>query len=73
MEQENFTAEIPAFGGRITISAGLSTFPADGADRDVLFSLANQALLRAKRSGHNRVCIAAERPAPHPEEAGMQE
>ncbi|HYC78466.1 MAG TPA: GGDEF domain-containing protein, partial [Planctomycetota bacterium] len=44
--------------GRVTISAGVATYPADAADPKSIFQLANQALLAAKRGGHNRVCLA---------------
>jgi diguanylate cyclase (GGDEF)-like protein len=43
--------------GRVTISAGVAAFPGDAADAKGLFQSANQALLEAKRSGHNRVIV----------------
>jgi diguanylate cyclase (GGDEF)-like protein len=58
LEARDFRKAIPEVTGAITISAGVATFPADSPDADALFHLANQALMRAKRGGHNRVCIA---------------
>jgi diguanylate cyclase (GGDEF)-like protein len=60
VEATDFRTFIPEFHGRVTISAGVATFPADGRDRESLFLRANQALRRAKRTGHNRVCVAGE-------------
>lgn len=44
--------------GRVTISAGVAAFPGDAADAKGLFQSANQALLEAKRTGHNRVVLS---------------
>jgi diguanylate cyclase (GGDEF)-like protein len=41
--------------GRITVSAGVATFPVDAADDDELIERADQSLYRAKRAGRNRV------------------
>ncbi len=41
--------------GRVTISAGVATFPEDGATGEDLLSSADRALYDAKRAGRNRV------------------
>ncbi len=41
--------------GRVTISAGVATFPHDAATGDELLSSADRALYDAKRAGRNRV------------------
>ena len=43
----------------VTISVGVATFPADGADGDALLLAADRALFRAKAAGRNRVVAAA--------------
>jgi diguanylate cyclase (GGDEF)-like protein len=58
VELRDFKKVNPDLSGSITISAGVSTFPIDTNDGEALFHLANQALQRAKKSGHNRVCMA---------------
>lgn len=42
---------------RITISAGVATFPRDGVTALDLVQKADQALYRAKRSGRNQTCV----------------
>jgi diguanylate cyclase (GGDEF)-like protein len=74
IESRDFKSSIPVITSPITISAGVSTFPVDSSDAEALFQLANQALLKAKKSGHNRVCVAepdvkAAKPAKAPEKA----
>jgi diguanylate cyclase (GGDEF)-like protein len=44
--------------GRITVSAGLASFPEDGTTYEALLKSADDALYRAKREGRNRVCVA---------------
>lgn len=44
--------------GRVTISAGVASFPEDGETAADLIYAADQALLRAKREGRNRVAVA---------------
>jgi two-component system, cell cycle response regulator len=44
----------------VTISMGLSSYPADGAEKDELITHADQALYLAKHNGRNRVCCWAE-------------
>lgn len=41
--------------GRITISGGISTYPVDGKDPNVLIKSADVALYSAKRSGKNKI------------------
>ncbi|MGB2952594.1 MAG: GGDEF domain-containing protein [Gaiellaceae bacterium] len=46
------TVECPS-GERISVSAGVATFPTDGLDRASLLRAADEALYRAKREGKN--------------------
>jgi len=41
----------------ITISIGVSTYPEDGEQPEILVQRADHALYRAKNSGRNRVCL----------------
>lgn len=43
--------------GRITISGGLATFPWDAQEAGLLIEQADQAMLRAKRDGKNRIYL----------------
>jgi diguanylate cyclase (GGDEF)-like protein len=45
----------PGEPGRITVSAGLATFPEDGASASELVECADTRLYRAKSAGGNRV------------------
>lgn len=47
-----------SLGGRVTISAGIATFPLHGRDRDGLIAEADAALYQSKRQGRNRVAVA---------------
>lgn len=47
-------------GGITTISIGISASPEDGAEYLELMRMAEGALYRAKKAGHNRVCLARE-------------
>jgi diguanylate cyclase (GGDEF)-like protein len=40
----------------LTISAGVSCYPADGDTKEVIMEKADKALYKAKREGRNRVC-----------------
>ena len=48
---------------RISASAGIALYPADGSTVEALFEAADQRLLTAKRSGRDRVIMAAGRDA----------
>jgi diguanylate cyclase (GGDEF)-like protein len=43
---------------QVTISAGISSFPVDGAETDELQRKANQAMYRAKHAGGNQIMLA---------------
>ncbi len=43
---------------RITVSIGVATYPRDGITREGLMKKVDDALLRAKREGRNKVCAA---------------
>ena len=45
---------VPGFEGRISLSAGIASFPVDAHDEQELFERADAALKRAKRAGGNR-------------------
>jgi diguanylate cyclase (GGDEF)-like protein len=49
--------ELPAGGKQvhITISAGIASFPEDGADAADLFAVADERMFQAKGEGRNRV------------------
>ena len=42
----------------VTVSGGVSAFPADAADDTELVRMTDQALYRAKSTGRNKICIA---------------
>ena len=44
--------------GRVSISGGLASFPADAQDATTLIKLADEALYKAKQAGRNRVLAA---------------
>ncbi|RMH54533.1 MAG: GGDEF domain-containing protein [Candidatus Hydrogenedentota bacterium] len=48
----------PEFNRSITFSAGVASFPADGATLETLTNTADQALYKAKSAGRNRVVTA---------------
>ncbi len=43
---------------RITVSIGVAAYPLDGMNREDLMRKVDAALLRAKREGRNKVCVA---------------
>ena len=45
---------------RVTISAGLASFPQDGADAAELFATADERMFEAKHAGRNRVAAGSE-------------
>ena len=45
---------------RLSLSAGVATFPDDGSAAQDVVRKANEAMYRAKDSGRNRVCLARE-------------
>jgi len=59
-ETERFYAEDAAItpNKRLTISAGIATYPEDAATKNDLISMADAALYKAKHSGKNRVYIS---------------
>lgn len=42
----------------VTVSIGIADYPGDTAQKDALFDLAKGALLKAKASGKNKICVA---------------
>jgi len=57
LEGHEFPLLGPEATGRITISGGLASFPWDAKDAQTLIDRADQALLRAKRAGKNRIYL----------------
>lgn len=51
--------------GRVTLSAGVATFPEDGNDQDALLRAADEALYAAKHAGRDRVVAAPAAPPAH--------
>ena len=47
----------PEGKGLLTISGGLASFPRDGSTAQEIFEQADKALLEAKKSGKNRICL----------------
>lgn len=50
---------------KVTLSLGVSTFPANGGDKSRLIEMADQALYRAKRDGRNQTAVWSEASAEH--------
>ena len=46
--------------GRLTISAGLASFPEDGRTYEEILESADRALYRAKHAGRNQICVLDE-------------
>ena len=57
IEAEPFTGGEKQPQGRVTISAGVATFPHDAADAASLLEEADKRLYRAKEGGRNRVVV----------------
>ncbi len=55
VEEHPFPMEETQPGGRLTISAGVATFPEDAKTADDLIAVADRRLYRAKELGRNRV------------------
>ncbi len=51
-------SELTARGLRVTISGGIAEFDGASSDYQTLIARADEALLRAKREGRNRICVA---------------
>lgn len=58
VEKHNFQGAETLPSGRLTISFGVASFPADAATADELVSRADEALFSAKHSGRNQVAVA---------------
>ncbi len=58
-EVEKFYAEDARISSdkRLTISAGIATYPEDASKKDELISMSDAALYQAKKTGKNRICI----------------
>jgi diguanylate cyclase (GGDEF)-like protein len=57
LSSQEFAKLGPDTKGRITISGGLATFPWNARDAESLIEQADQAMLRAKRDGKNRIYL----------------
>ncbi|HEX9014396.1 MAG TPA: diguanylate cyclase [Chloroflexota bacterium] len=52
--------------GTITVSMGISCYPAHGSNRETLFRAADRALYLAKSQGRDRVCVVGASPGSGP-------
>ena len=50
--------EKSAPGNQVSVSIGISIYPDDATQRDVLVSAADNAMYRAKKRGKNRYCFS---------------
>jgi GGDEF domain-containing protein/HAMP domain-containing protein len=62
----------PGPDGRVTLSAGVASFPEDADGLDGLLRAADDALYAAKHAGRNRVCAAPAAPPPEVRSAGPE-
>jgi diguanylate cyclase (GGDEF)-like protein len=60
IEQESFPHASSQPGGRLTLSAGVATYPGDAAGSNELVHSADRALYEAKARGRNRIAIFAD-------------
>lgn len=58
--QHHFEGEEKQPGGNLTITFGLAMYPADATDAETLIDMADRALYAGKRSGRNKLVIAAD-------------
>jgi two-component system cell cycle response regulator len=58
--EQTVVTRVPNGDLRVTVSIGVSSFPADTTSRADLVGMADNALYHAKRSGRNRVCTHRE-------------
>jgi diguanylate cyclase (GGDEF)-like protein len=63
IERTSFAGGARQPGGRLTVSAGVGTFPWDASSDEALIKAADENLYKAKAGGRNRV-VASETPAP---------
>ncbi len=56
VESHPFAGEVR----KITASVGVSSYPEDGEEVEVLLGQADEALYRAKNKGRNRICVVGE-------------
>ncbi len=60
IDESDFEGEEALPGGRLTISVGVATFPAQAESKRELLEHADQALYQAKAAGKNRVAVYGE-------------
>ena len=57
VEEHPFEGRQSQPGGRVTLSIGVSTYPEDGSDCEMLILHADEAMYLAKKNGRNRVVL----------------
>jgi two-component system, cell cycle response regulator len=60
LASQEFSMLGPEAVGKVTISGGLASFPWDARSAQELLDRADQALLRAKRAGKNRIFLVGQ-------------